>query len=58
MRKLSFVKQLCFLTFALGIIAFTSGCATIDANEAARGGSELPWNEPANWETGAFGVPY
>lgn len=52
------------LRFAGGILlplalAFlVNGCATMDARDAARGGDELPWNAPADWEAGSFGVPY
>jgi hypothetical protein len=42
----------------VGLALTLSGCATMDANDASRGGDELPWNSPADWESGSFGVPY
>ena len=48
-----------FFIFAVaGLTLLLTGCATMDAREASRGGDELPWNSPASWESGSFGVPY
>jgi hypothetical protein len=47
-----------FLFAFAGMTTLLAGCATMDANDASRGGNELPWNSPADWESGSFGVPY
>jgi hypothetical protein len=48
-----------FFLFAFaGLTLLLTGCATMDARDASRGGDELPWNSPADWEAGSFGVPY